>query len=97
MQKEDGSKCTTSEENAEVFRQHFEKLYNREEAFDESILSSIPDYPFNDSLSQAPNTDCKDDMDVANRIKKAGNAFRCCRFSLLVLLPMRQKVLSINR
>ena len=39
MQKEDGSKCTTSEENAEVFRQHFEKLYNREEAFDESRLS----------------------------------------------------------
>ena len=27
MKKEDGSKCSTSEENAEVFRSHFEKLY----------------------------------------------------------------------
>ena len=29
MKKEDGSKCTTSEENAEVFQNHFQKFYNR--------------------------------------------------------------------
>ena len=40
MKIEDGSKCVSSEENAEVFRIHFSKLYNREESYDPSILSS---------------------------------------------------------
>ena len=41
MQKEDGSKCFTSEENAKVFRHHFEKLYNREPVFDASVLETF--------------------------------------------------------
>ena len=54
MQKIDGSKCTTPEENAEVFRAHFVKLYNREEMFDPSILQSIPQSSILNSLSAIP-------------------------------------------
>ena len=42
MKKADGSYCSTSEENAEVFRQHFQQLYNRPENFDETVLDSLP-------------------------------------------------------
>jgi len=42
MLKEDGSKCTTLEENAEVFHhRHFEKLYNRNSDFDMSVLNLL--------------------------------------------------------
>ena len=54
MQKADGSKCTTPEENADVFRAHFEKLYNREEMFDPSVLQSVPQSPTMNSLSTIP-------------------------------------------
>ena len=42
MKKADGSYCSTSGENAEVFRQHFQQLYNRPENFDETVLDSLP-------------------------------------------------------
>ena len=42
MKKADSSYCSTSEENAEVFRQHFQQLYNRPENFDETVLDSLP-------------------------------------------------------
>ena len=57
MKKEDGSKCVSSEENAEVFRIHFSKLYNREESYDPSILSSITPCLLDDDFSQTPNVD----------------------------------------
>ena len=42
MKKADGSYCSTSEENAEVFRQHFQQLYNRSANYDETVLDSLP-------------------------------------------------------
>jgi len=41
MTKEDGSRCKTTEENAEVFHKHFEKLYNRNATFDTSVLDLL--------------------------------------------------------
>ena len=35
MKKSDGSLCTTPEENAEVFRSHFEGLYTTSPEYDE--------------------------------------------------------------
>jgi len=46
MLKENGDKCSSSEENAEVFRAHFEKLYYRPTTFDLSILDLL-DQPDN--------------------------------------------------
>ena len=41
MTKADGTKCTTTEENADVFRVHFEKLFDRKPEFI-SDFSSLP-------------------------------------------------------
>ena len=41
MKKADGSKCSTSAENAEVFRTHFEKLYGRTPVFDETVIDLL--------------------------------------------------------
>ena len=41
MTKADGTKCTSSEENADVFRQHFENLFDRNPEFS-SNFSSLP-------------------------------------------------------
>ena len=45
MQKEDGTLATTPEENAEVFVKHFDKLYNRQPEFDESVLDLLDQHP----------------------------------------------------
>ena len=44
MRKTDGSYCSSAEENAEVFRQHFQLLYNRPSHYDLSILDSLPQH-----------------------------------------------------
>lgn len=41
MKKEDGTMCATPEENAGVFRRHFEALYKREPNFDAEVLDSL--------------------------------------------------------
>ena len=41
MTKEDGSKAQNSEENAEVFRVHFEKLYSRTPNYDPSCIDCL--------------------------------------------------------
>ena len=55
MKKEDGSVCKTPEENAEVFRAHFEKLYGRTPEFDLSILNSLHQHPLAQDSHQMPN------------------------------------------
>ena len=45
MKKEDGSKCQSNEENAEVFHKHFEKLYNRTPTFDPSVIDLLEQHP----------------------------------------------------
>ena len=41
MKKSDGSMCTSEQENAEVFRVHFEKLYNKNNNTDLKNYNSI--------------------------------------------------------
>lgn len=55
--KEDGSKAKTSEENADVFRVHFEKLYNRKPEFDPTIIESLEQRTVAHEISIPPNTD----------------------------------------
>ena len=45
MQKEDGTKATTAEENAGVFASHFEKLYGRAPTFDASMPDLLKQRP----------------------------------------------------
>ena len=43
MKLPDGTYASSAEENAEVFVQHFDKLYNSVESiYDETILSNLP-------------------------------------------------------
>ena len=44
LKKTDGSFCSTSEENAEVFHQHFQQLYKEEANFDPTVLDSLPQH-----------------------------------------------------
>ena len=61
MTKEDGTKCVTSEENSEVFRVHFDKLFDRvpdcSKDFDSlpqlSTSVEIPDVPYNKEIADA--------------------------------------------
>ena len=57
MKKEDGSKCSTSEENAEVFRSHFEKLYGRTPTFDPTVIDLIEPKPAITDISHPPSDD----------------------------------------
>ena len=41
MKKTDGTLCTSLDENAEVFKNHFAELYGQEPAFDESVLNLL--------------------------------------------------------
>ena len=45
MKRPDGTTCVTPEENAEVFRVHFEKLYGRTATYDASVLDNLPQHP----------------------------------------------------
>ena len=57
-----GGKCKTPEENAEVFRCHFEKLYGREPSFDRAVI---------DNLEQQPITQGHDHLPTDDEIRKA--------------------------
>ena len=54
MQKEDGSKCKTLEENAEVFQKHFEKLYCRTPIYDSSVLELLEQKPIANGYDHLP-------------------------------------------
>ena len=54
MYKEDGTKCQSPEDNAEVFKKHFEKLYNKPSNSDPSILDHLEDSPIDDPLGFTP-------------------------------------------
>ena len=57
MTKSDGSKCTTPAENAEVFREHFEKLFDRVPTFSEEAASMIEQLPVRDEYGEEPDDD----------------------------------------
>ena len=54
MRKPDGSICQTPEENAEVFRTHFETLYGREPNFDRTVIDMIPQHDVVIGCDQIP-------------------------------------------
>ena len=45
MKKSDGSKCVNVEENAKVFRAHFQKLYRLEPIYDPAVIELIERQP----------------------------------------------------
>ena len=55
MRKPDGSLCTSTEENAEVFRSHFEGLYTTTPEYDETVLDLLHEVPI--TASDATPTD----------------------------------------
>jgi len=54
MTKPNGTKCKSTEGNAEVFRNHFEKLYNRQSTFDPEVLNSLEQCPILAECEQHP-------------------------------------------
>ena len=54
MQKPDGTRATSAEENAEVFANHFEKLYGREAVYDASVIEQLPQQPVVLNLDHPP-------------------------------------------
>ena len=54
MKKSDGSKCVSAEENAEVFREHFQKLYEREPMYDPTVIELLEKQPVIEGLDHFP-------------------------------------------
>ena len=54
MKKTDGSTCQTPEENAEVFKEHFQKLYEREADYDPTIIDMIHQEAIVEGLDHEP-------------------------------------------
>ena len=65
MRKEDGTRCKSSEENAQVFKEHFKKLYERVPIYDRSVL---------ELLLQEPVISCVDHPPTDEEIFKAVNS-----------------------
>ena len=65
MKKEDGTLCKTAEENAEVFRDHFQKLYGLPPKYDEQIINLVPQRPVVTGLESPP-----DDKEMKAAISK---------------------------
>ena len=57
MKKPDGSFCSSPEENAEVFRDHFQQLYNRPSHYDLSVLDSLPQHELVQGCDHVPTND----------------------------------------
>ena len=54
MKMDDGTYATTPEQNAEVFKSHFKKLYERQPTGEPSIIDSIPNHPVMVELGEEP-------------------------------------------
>ena len=57
LQKPDGTRAATAEENARVFEASFEKLYGRTPTFDASVLEALPQSPVAVGLDHDPTND----------------------------------------
>ena len=68
MKKKDGSLCKTPEENAEVFREHFEKLYGRKPEYDPTVLDDLPQHPVSD-CDEAPTNE-----EISKAVQKLKNS-----------------------
>jgi len=68
MRKDYGSKCTNSAENAEVFQEHFSKLYEHNPVFDETVLNTIQQEEVADGFDNTPTDD-----EIKNAVCKLKN------------------------
>eukprot|EP00966_Prymnesium_polylepis_P153172 3538336-Prymnesium_polylepis.1 len=80
MQKTDGTRATTPEENAAVFASHFEKLYGHAASFDPTVLELLPSRETTPDLDHAPT-----DADIRRAVQRLNNtappASRACLLS----------------
>ena len=67
MVKEDGTKCRSSDENADVFKKHFQKLYGRTPTFDQSVIDLLHQQPTFDGLQHPPSD--QEIIDAAKHLK----------------------------
>ena len=65
MKKPDGTVCKTPEENATVFRDHFQQLYGRQPAFDASVLEALSQHQTVPNLEHTP-----DDVEIKKATRK---------------------------
>ena len=65
--KDDKSKCVSAEENSEVFRVHFEKLFNREP----DCTKDFDQFPQLNSITEIP--DLPDDKEIADACRSLKN------------------------
>ena len=57
MKKSNGTICQSPAENAEVFRQHFMQLYQRNPVYEESVLDMLQQHPIAEGHAHPPNDD----------------------------------------
>jgi len=68
MKKGDGALCETEAESAEVFRVHFDRLYNNIQPYEQSAIDSLKQRPVDEALGMLPTT-----ADTALHIKRLNN------------------------
>ena len=54
MKKPNGTLCTNAKENATVFRDHFEKLYDKTPHFDPTVLDTLEQSPVHTGYDMIP-------------------------------------------
>ena len=67
MKRQDGSLCKTPEENASVFFDHFQALYNRQPYIDENVLDGLPQHPIAVGCDHLPTE--KEIFDAVKKLK----------------------------
>ena len=67
MTKEDGSKCVTSEDNANVFIRHFESLYGHQPEFEPDVLDALEQH------AECGYGGTPDDEEIDKAVKKLKN------------------------
>ena len=69
MRKADGSRCSSPRENADVFKEHFSKLYARQPRFDATIIESIDQLPIRYVLADMP-----PDVEIKRAVRQLNNS-----------------------
>ena len=54
MTKSDGTKCANANENAEVFRGHFQNVFRRTREFDPNVIDLLDSEPIYEGLDHLP-------------------------------------------
>ena len=68
MKKPDGSVASSPQENADVFRDHFKKLFSRSPSHEESVTDDLPQLPIFEGLDHTPT-----DEEIVSATKKLKN------------------------